>query len=317
MTSALGFALLGIFGRATGLAQLLCGRIAGLLALLHLSRSSHGSRPSTDSFRRASAIVPADDRLGRSFRWRWRRRFWPGPSSTSSTAATGSQAIPLVPFAVGAAALAALVQTGYTLLLAHGRQGQCLVADAWRLAGTLLALALFLPSGARMYLVALCGLHAVSLIMVMVFLWRDRAVTSARHRAGGRAAACRSAALAAVVAASRGRGLGRAACRRVRARVHGRAALLFPAPFAELVGYLPQSARVSRWLRFAPRGAGLGLPVRVLIVTPEYPPHAGGGILKYYRALAPALARQGCQVTVLVAAPTSPDFLTTMPTAFA
>jgi len=48
--------------------------------------------------------------------------------------------------------------------------------------------------------------------------------------------------------------------------------------------------------------------VRVLIATPEYPPHAGGGILKYYRALAPVLARQGCDVTVLVSAPTTPDF---------
>jgi hypothetical protein len=27
--------------------------------------------------------------------------------------------------------------------------------------------------------------------------------------------------------------------------------VLFPSPFAELVGYLPQSARVSRWLRLA------------------------------------------------------------------
>lgn len=49
--------------------------------------------------------------------------------------------------------------------------------------------------------------------------------------------------------------------------------------------------------------------MRVLIVTPEYPPHSGGGILRYYHALAPALVRQGCDVTVLVAAPTSPDFV--------
>ena len=48
--------------------------------------------------------------------------------------------------------------------------------------------------------------------------------------------------------------------------------------------------------------------MRILIVTPEYPPHTGGGILRYYHALAPALVRQGCEVTVLVAAPTSADF---------
>ena len=48
--------------------------------------------------------------------------------------------------------------------------------------------------------------------------------------------------------------------------------------------------------------------MRVLLVTPEYPPHTAGGILRYYRVLAPALARQGCEVTVLVCAPSSPDF---------
>jgi glycosyltransferase involved in cell wall biosynthesis len=59
-------------------------------------------------------------------------------------------------------------------------------------------------------------------------------------------------------------------------------------------------------------GAGLDRrspdSMRVLIVTPEFPPHVGGGILRYYHALAPALARAGAQVTVMVAAPTSPDF---------
>lgn len=48
--------------------------------------------------------------------------------------------------------------------------------------------------------------------------------------------------------------------------------------------------------------------MRILIVTPEYRPHQGGGILKYYGELAPALAKRGCDVAVLVAAPTSPDF---------
>jgi glycosyltransferase involved in cell wall biosynthesis len=48
--------------------------------------------------------------------------------------------------------------------------------------------------------------------------------------------------------------------------------------------------------------------VRLLFVIPEYPPHTGGGLLRYYRALAPALAAAGVEVTVLVAAPFSADF---------
>jgi len=39
--------------------------------------------------------------------------------------------------------------------------------------------------------------------------------------------------------------------------------------------------------------------VRVLIITPEYPPDHGGGIITYYRELVPALVAQGCKVTIL------------------
>jgi len=45
--------------------------------------------------------------------------------------------------------------------------------------------------------------------------------------------------------------------------------------------------------------------LRVLIVTPEFPPHRGGGISKYYELLAGALAEAGATVTVLVASPFS------------
>ncbi len=45
--------------------------------------------------------------------------------------------------------------------------------------------------------------------------------------------------------------------------------------------------------------------MRIAIVTPEFPPHAGGGILKYYDVLADALVAAGASVTVLVATPFS------------
>ncbi|MGE0702687.1 MAG: glycosyltransferase family 4 protein [Vicinamibacterales bacterium] len=48
--------------------------------------------------------------------------------------------------------------------------------------------------------------------------------------------------------------------------------------------------------------------MRVLIATPEYPPHHGGGIARYYGTLAPALARAGCDVSVVVASPFTGGF---------
>lgn len=45
--------------------------------------------------------------------------------------------------------------------------------------------------------------------------------------------------------------------------------------------------------------------MRVLVVAPEYPPHTGGGILKYYNLLAEAWAATGVDVTVLVSTPYS------------
>lgn len=48
--------------------------------------------------------------------------------------------------------------------------------------------------------------------------------------------------------------------------------------------------------------------MRLLIVTPEFAPHAGGGIIRYYGGLVPALARAGLDVTVLVAAPFAEPF---------
>ena len=48
--------------------------------------------------------------------------------------------------------------------------------------------------------------------------------------------------------------------------------------------------------------------MHLVIVSPEYPPHGGGGILKFYRTLAPRYVKAGHRVTVLVANPFSDDF---------
>jgi len=39
--------------------------------------------------------------------------------------------------------------------------------------------------------------------------------------------------------------------------------------------------------------------VKILLITPEYPPDLGGGIVTFYRDLVPALRKQGCEISVL------------------
>ena len=96
----------------------------------------------------------------------------------------------------------------------------------------------------------MCGLHAISLIMVIAFLWGSRAVTmGAVAQAVMPPSACAVlAALAASLVAGgplvlQGAVFGLVYMVSLRA--------LFAAPFAELVGYLPQSGRLTRWLGFA------------------------------------------------------------------
>jgi hypothetical protein len=43
--------------------------------------------------------------------------------------------------------------------------------------------------------------------------------------------------------------------------------------------------------------------MRLLVVTPEYPPHSGGGILKYYALMTAAWQAAGARVSVLVTSP--------------
>lgn len=176
LTGALGFAALGVFGRAIGLAQLLCGRVSGLLAMAVypvLTRIP----ADTESYRRASAMYL------RTVVW----TVVPAALLFSVLAAPvvrllyGQQwlaVIPMLPLTLAGGAAAAASHTGYTLLLAHGRQDRCLRADVWRLIGTAAALAVFLPFGIQRYLVGLAVVHVVSLGLVLSWLTRAGAVST-------------------------------------------------------------------------------------------------------------------------------------------
>lgn len=255
LTGALGFAVLGLVGRATGLAQLLCGRLAGLLALSVypiLTRIP----PGTDTYRRASAMYL------RTILW----TVVPAAVVAALLAAplvqvlygnTWLEAIPMVPWTMAGAAVAAAAQTGYTLLLAHGRQDRCLRADMWRLAGTVVILLAVLPLGIERYLMALVAVHLVSLALVMRWLMAAGAV-SRRGLADAFTPPMVSAAVAGAILFVV-RAVASPAGDSVAGPILSGAAftaaylvclrLAFVPQLRELVAYLPERQRISRLLR--------------------------------------------------------------------
>jgi len=176
LTRAIGFAGLGFVNRATGLAQLAGQRVLHvLMAALYpvLTRIP----PQTEAYRRAAALFL------RATSW----LVLPLGAILATTALPmvrflygdrWLEAVPLVPLATVVFTLFGIVQAGYTLLLAHQRQNQCLISDGWQLAGTLLALLLGLPFGIKAYFAVLVGVHVVNTGLLVFWLHADSAVTS-------------------------------------------------------------------------------------------------------------------------------------------
>jgi O-antigen/teichoic acid export membrane protein len=251
-----GFAALGIFGRALGLSQRSCQRVGQIVATSVYPVLTR-VQPRTDAYRRASAMFL------RSVAW----LVLPIAAVTGLLASQivhilyGQRwdgVIPLLPWAMAGGAVAAIVQTAYTLLLAHQRQDLCLRADVWRFVGTGLMLLVALPFGIQTYLASAVVIHVVSLGLVLYWLHADQAVSWP-----GMADAF----LPPVVAAGGGLALaiglrfypaeGAAALIQAAAQaaVFGSAYVLilrlgYRAQLRELVGYLPEPQRLNRWLRF-------------------------------------------------------------------
>jgi O-antigen/teichoic acid export membrane protein len=255
LVRTMGFAAFGIFGRAVGLAQRSCQRIGGIVATSVypvLTRVETGS----DQYRRASALFL------RSVAW----VVVPIACATSVLAGDvvsllyGGRwlgVVPLLPWAMFGGALAAVVHTSYTLLLAHQRQDRCLRADVWRCVGTVVMLAAALPFGVRGYLAGLVVVHAVSLALVLRWLSADRAVTPAGVRdallpacvAGGGA----SAVLIGLRAYGGEQATGLLPMLALGALFAGLYMLIlrlvFRSQLQDLVAYLPERDRLHRWLR--------------------------------------------------------------------
>lgn len=257
LAKTVGYAVLGIFGRAIGMASLFCQRIASLLmAALYPVFARVAVR--SDAYQRGSALVL------RAVGW------MVIPIATLASQLSdrlvitlyGSRwtdVVPLVPWAMAVGALLALVQAGYGLLLAHQEPRKCLWADVWRLAGMGAALALGLRLGLTVYLASLAVVHGVAFVLVTYWLIlsggvRKRGVVSAIVPA-----------IAATGLAAAGAEVGRllvwsslpaVPLMAIHGAVFGATYVgtlrfMFAPLLHELVACLPEAKRVHRFLRFA------------------------------------------------------------------
>ena len=167
VVQVLGFASFGIYGRAIGLAELICNRMLSH-AIEALYPALTKIDPGTSRFRRISGLV-------------LRTSAW---LSVPIAALMGQLAavivkliygdkwldvIPLVGWAMALAATGAVYFTLYKLLLAHEQQRQCLWTDVLLIAGTVASLYFLLPSGLVDYMQGLL-VTQIALIATAAYL---------------------------------------------------------------------------------------------------------------------------------------------------
>lgn len=256
LTRAIGFAELGVYNRAIGLAGLVCQRMASLLlnALYPvLTRLPIRSA----QYRKASALVV------RCLAW----TVIPLAVGIGLTAEPvvrllyGTQwlaSVRLVPGALALGGLLALVSASYTLLLAHQEQRLCFVADVARLVGTILALGVAVTWGIEAYLGSLIVLQVTILCAMLVWLRRDEAIAASGVSAALLPSAVASAiALGSVVALGRATGIaigpvwtGFAAGGTFMAIYLGVLRALFSRLLFDLVCQLPRRNQLLRLLQY-------------------------------------------------------------------
>jgi O-antigen/teichoic acid export membrane protein len=257
LARAVGYALLGIFGRAIGIGALFCQRVATLL-MMALYPVLARIPVQSEAYQRVSGLVL------RTVLW------FALPMATVVSLQSGRivstlygerwlAVVPLVPWGMLVGACLATVQATYSLLLAHQEARRCLYADAFRLVATAVALALAVPYGLGAYLGALVLVQLSTLALVLTWLVRSGAI-----RTGSIVAAIAPAVAACGVAALVAELTGRhilidlpalptlLAYGAVFALSYlGTLRFCFGPLLKEIVGYMPESGRMHRWLGFA------------------------------------------------------------------
>lgn len=169
-----GFATLGFYSRAVGLANLACQKMSSVLTQA-LYPVLARIEPATDQYRRVSAlmlrcvvwtVVPVAVLIATLA----------GPAVTVLYGSQWLDAVPLVPWALAAVGIASMTQTCYWLLLASQQQRKCALADAIRLVGTVAGLWLMLPFGLIPYLAWVAATQAAAFCLVAYWLCRLHAM---------------------------------------------------------------------------------------------------------------------------------------------
>lgn len=175
ITATAGLTALAFFGRAIGLAQLLCQRVAAQL-LYALYPALTRLQPRTAPFQKAaklvlqavaSVIVPAATLFC----------IVATPLVLAVYGGKWLPVIPLLPFALVGVTLGSLQYVAYQLLLAQMRHGLCLVVDAALNILVVGLLVFVLPHGLRHYLFGLAALYACFFMGTLTLLVRDAGIT--------------------------------------------------------------------------------------------------------------------------------------------
>jgi O-antigen/teichoic acid export membrane protein len=175
LTAILGFATLGVFNRAVGLATLVCTKISSQLLyaiypmLTRLDvKSGQASRVGNVLIAIVAWIViPA----GVAVTW------CATPAILTVYGGQWKGVIPLLGWTIGLAMLSAFSNVSYQLLLARNYARICLVSDCVWLVGTCVSLWMFLPMGTIHYLASQAFVQLVLLIALCVVLIRVESIS--------------------------------------------------------------------------------------------------------------------------------------------
>ena len=257
MARQVGFALLGLFGRATGMATLFCQRFSSLLTSAIypvLARIPRGS----PAYQRVSALVL------RTVAW------LVVPIAVGVTLIRqdlitlmyGSRwlaVIPLVPLAMLGGVFLAIGAASYSLLLASQEARLCLYSDVWRLIAMPAAVLIAIPFGLQAYLLGLVIVHLISTVLTLYWLRQTGGVvlkgivSAVIPPLAATAVAVLATESVRLIALTQTPPILRLA---IYIPVFASIYLLvlrsaFAAPLREVVSYLPKADHVHRLLRFA------------------------------------------------------------------
>jgi O-antigen/teichoic acid export membrane protein len=176
LAQTIGFAALGLFGRAVGLAQLACTK-APVLLTSALFPILTRIEPGSERYRRAAGLVLC------TVAWLVAPAVVvPGllsePAISWLYGTQWVEAAVYLPLALVGAAAAAVAQTASMLLLAGLHPRICLIGDLMTLVGTVASLAVLLPRGAIGYLAGVAAVNSVWLAFLLYWLVRTGSIST-------------------------------------------------------------------------------------------------------------------------------------------